>query len=257
MPPESIQFTMNSEVAVFPMRAADELLLKSPDALMNGYAIEKLIESCVPAIKFPRLISSPDLDVVLMAIRAATNGEMITFSPTCPKCGEVSEFHRNLGDLFATMTEIESENAVRLSDEVVVFVRPHNLENATKLGIASFEEARKVQALDAAEADQTARASQISKSMARLGNLNSDTVANCIIKVVIPEGTVNDPPSIHEFMANISKTWSDKIAKTLEALNKKGIDKHFDVVCQSCQHAWKSEIEFNPSTFFDSGSSAS
>ena len=78
MPTGSVAFTMNDEVPVYPMRGMDELLLKSPDALMNGYAIEKLIESCVPAIKFPRLISSPDLDVILMAIRAATYGETIT-----------------------------------------------------------------------------------------------------------------------------------------------------------------------------------
>ena len=61
MPPGSVEFTMSGDIPVYPMRGADELLLKSPDALMSGYAIEELLKSCVPAIQFPRLVSSPDL----------------------------------------------------------------------------------------------------------------------------------------------------------------------------------------------------
>jgi hypothetical protein len=257
MPAGSIEFTMNHEVAVYPMRMADELLLKSPDALMNGYAIEKLIESCVPAIKLPRLISSPDLDVILMAIRAATLGEIITLEPDCPKCGAANEVRRNLGSLLQTLTEVEPENMARLSDDVVVYVRPHNLHNATVLGIASFEESRKVQALDVTDADQATRAAQISKSMMRLSELNTDVMADCIVKVVVPEGTVTNPKMIREFIGNISKDWTEKITATLEKINRQGIDKHFDVECATCQHKFQSEIEFNPSTFFDSASSAS
>ena len=43
MPPGSVQFTVTGEVPIYPMRAADELLLKSPDALMSGYAIEERV----------------------------------------------------------------------------------------------------------------------------------------------------------------------------------------------------------------------
>jgi hypothetical protein len=256
MPPGSIEFTMNDEVPVYPMRTADEMLLKSPDALMNGYAIEKLLESCVPAIKNPRLISSPDLDVLLMAIRAATLGEIITMTPVCPECGVQNETHQHLGRLMTTITDVDPVNMVRLSDEVVVYVRPHNLENATKLGIASFEEARKVQAFDE-DTTQTERAAQIGRSMARLAALSSDTTADCIIKVVVPEGEVVDKSSIREFIANISKTWSEKITEMLESINQKGIEKGFEVTCSGCQHKWKAMIEFNPSTFFDNGSSVS
>jgi hypothetical protein len=257
MPAGSIEFTMNREVPVYPMRGADEMLLKSPDALMNGFAIESLLRSCVPAIKAPRLISSPDLDVLLMAIKAATNGEMVTLSPKCPKCGVENEVHRNLGALMATMQTVDAENTVRLSDEVVVYLRPHNLQNATTLGIASFEETRKIQALEAAEADQEKRSQQMSSSIARLSILNNEVMADCILRVVVPEAAVSDPVAIREFMANISKPWSDKISGALEAINNKGIDRHFDITCAACGHEFKTEIEFNPTTFFDPDSSVS
>jgi hypothetical protein len=257
MPPGSIEFTMSGEVPVYPMRGADEILLKSPDALMNGYAIEKLLESCVPAIRTPRLISSPDLDVLLMAIRAATYGEMIELSPTCPSCQTVNEVAHSLSAILSTMVAIDAENAVRLSDEVVAYIRPHNLEDATRLGLASFEEARKVQVYDEPDADQVARARQIGQSMGRLAELTNDTSASCIVKVIVPGGEVRDRGSIREFISNIPKPWTDAISKALEEINRKGIDKHFPVKCHRCSHEWQSEVEFNPSTFFEPGSLAS
>ena len=257
LPPGAIEFTMNHEVPVYPMRGADEMLLKSPDALMNGFAIESLLKSCVPAIKTPRLISSPDLDVLLMAIKAATTGEIITLNTKCPKCEVESEVPRNLGALMATMTPVDPENAVRLSDEVIAYLRPHNFLNATKIGMASYEEARKIQALEVSDADQALKSEQMSNSVARLSVLNSEIIADCIIKVVVPEATVTDKTAIREFMANISKSWTDKIGNKLEEINGKGIEKHFDVTCASCGHEYQAGIEFDPTTFFEADSSAS
>src|SRR5882672_5887054 len=131
MPPGSVQFTMKGDLPVYPMRAADELLLKSPDALMSGFAIEELLKSCVPAVKAPRLITSVDLDVLLLAIRAATYGEMLQLEPTCPQCSTVNDTKVNMGRIMATTQPIEPENPVRLSDDVVVLVRPYNMDNIT------------------------------------------------------------------------------------------------------------------------------
>jgi hypothetical protein len=253
MPPGTIELTMKGEVPVYPMRAADEMLLKSPDALMSGYALEQLILSCVPAIKAPRMVSTPDLDVLLLAIRAATYGEVITLMPTCPVCSTVNEVQRNLSYLMSTMTFIEPENPVRLTDEIVMYVRPYNMENATKLALVSFEEARKLQALEQAPSDE--RSMQVGRSMQQLAKITSDILAECVQRIVVPEGTVSDPQMIKEFMANISKPWTDRVQQKLEEINGRGIDKSYDVTCASCGANWKAEVEFNPSSFFEPSSS--
>jgi hypothetical protein len=255
MPPGAVAFAMDGQVPVYPMRSADEMLLKNADALMSGFAIEKLIESCVPAIKTPRLISSPDLDVILLAIRAATMGDVMQLSPVCPQCETVNEAHVGLAQVIATMKMIPAECSVRLNDEVVVYIRPHNMEDATRLGLASFEEQRKLQGVEGE--DQASQSLQMSRSMARLANLNSDVMAECVIKVVVPTGAVTDRQSIREFMGNISKVWTDKINAKLMELLSLGIDKHFPMQCSECKHQWNADIEFNPATFFDSDSSAS
>jgi len=248
MPPDSIEFTMNNEVPVYPLRAADEMLLKTPDALMSGFAIESLLRSCVPAITAPQEVSTPDLDVLLMAIRAASTGETITLKPVCPMCKAENELHWSLGYTFSTIQLIEPENPVRLADDVVVFLRPHNLRNATRMGNISFEEARKVQAVE--DAPTAERSAQISASMRRLSDLSTETLADCVIKVVVREGTVTSRPSIDEFIANIPNAWTRQMQAKLDEMNKKGIDKHYPVTCANCGHEWQGEIEFNPATFF-------
>ena len=252
MPPGSVEFTMNHDVPVYPMRAADELLLKSPDALMSGLAIEELMKSCVPAIRMPRLLSSPDLDVLLLAIRAATYGTTMTVAPICPECEAENEVGINLATIMATAGTIDPENAVRLSDEVVVFLRPYTMESATRISIASFEETRKVQAVE--NAKDAERSAQINQSTHRIVNLSLDVLSSCILRVCVREGEVGDPVSIRRFIDNVSKAWIDKLQAKMDEMSGKGMDKHYGVTCAKCNHEWKPEVEFNPATFFAAAS---
>lgn len=245
-------------IPVFPMRAADELLLKNPDALMSGFAIEKLLESCVPAIKNPREISAPDLDVLLLAIRAATYGDTMEIQATCPECQTENSFDCDLGAIIQNVKPIPDENFIRLSNDLVVYVRPYNLENTTALSLATFEETRKVQAADMNDQLTTEQKShQINVSMQRLSSLNTTLLSKCVVKIVTPEGEVSDPAFIDEFFQNITKTWTSLIEDKLLELNNAGIDKSISVKCSrvTCGHEWKTVVEFDPANFFDTGSS--
>ena len=50
-PAGAIDFPESGEVEVYSMTAKDELLFKTPDALLNGQATVDVIQSCIPAIK--------------------------------------------------------------------------------------------------------------------------------------------------------------------------------------------------------------
>ena len=71
----ALEMPENKEVPVYAMTAKDELVFKTPDALLNGQATVEVIKSCIPAIKDPWNIPSIDLDTILVAIRMATYGE--------------------------------------------------------------------------------------------------------------------------------------------------------------------------------------
>jgi hypothetical protein len=234
------------------MRAADELLLKSPDALMSGYAIEKLIESCVPAIKMPRLVAMPDLDVLLLGIRAATYGPKMEVQTKCPSCGEDNIFEADLPSMLSTMTVLPTSCPVRLSAEVIAHLRPYNIENGTRVALAAFNETRKLQFAD--DKSDAVKNKMINESYAVITELNVEMIADCVLQVSTPEGAVSDRASIREFLSEIPRGWSKKIEKALKGLNEKGIDKTLHVSCSECKHEWKTELEFDPASFFAQGS---
>lgn len=249
-----IEFTEADELPVLPMRAADEILLKSPDALMSGYAIEKLIESCVPSIKDPKLVSTPDLDVLLLAIRVASYGNKMDVEAKCPKCATDNTFDCDLPAIISTMTDVPSEIPVRLTSEIIAYLRPFNLQNATRMSLVAFEQTRKLQGL--ADADETSRVRAVNESYDILTQANVSAAADCVIKVVVPEGTVTDKKSISEFIMGSSSDFITKIDDKLREINKMGIDRSIHVVCpnEKCKHEWDTEIQFDPTNFFVRGS---
>jgi hypothetical protein len=268
LPKEDYDPTLAGDVPVFPMKAADELLLRSPDALMSGMALEELVRSCVPSIRRPRLISTPDLDVILLAIRAATYGENMEVEVICPECKHENVFDCHLPSMMGRMTFINPVNEARLSDDIIVTLRPYNLETATLVAMESFNEARRLQGVadelavffeDGSSAEEKEIANKRmadarNESFRKMSKINIDAISSCVISVAVPTGAVTDRANISEFINNTSQSWVKKIEKKLDELNSAGIDKHVDAACAKCEHKWTPEIEFDPTSFFDNGS---
>lgn len=252
LPPNEFDPTLATDLPIYPMRAADELLLKSPDALMSGHAIISLIKSCVPGIRDPKKISTPDLDVLLLAIRAATFGDSMDLELDCPSCDTENTFTCSLGAVMATVVNVPHENIVRLNDEVVAYIRPYTLEVATRVALATFEEARKIQGAEDLEGDE--RTKIVNECYDRLNLLNMRGLVSSIVKVVVPNAIVTDPNYISEFISNTDRNWIEKIENKVKEVNAMGIDKTVAVECTACQHSWKAAIEFDPSTFFGKNS---
>jgi hypothetical protein len=247
-----IEFTMNGEIPVYPMRAADELLLKSPDALMSGYAVEKLVESCVPAVKNPRNLSTVDLDVILLAIRAASFGEEMDIEARCPHCSTMNSYSVNLPQILSTLPQNDFDNEVRLNDDLVVSVRPYTLEIATKIAVTAFNEARNVQAAEAGP--EETRQSSVSESFKRLTDLNNEMIVESIQSIATPDGVVGDSEMIGEFIENASRAFVKKIDQKLKDINSLGMDKNIHLTCSECSEEWDTKIEFDPTSFFGQGS---
>ena len=83
-PEGSIDMGDNNEIAVYPMTARDEIIMKTPDALLSGKSTVEVIKSCCPQIKDPWMMPTLDLDTVLIAIRIASYGEQMAVSTEVP-----------------------------------------------------------------------------------------------------------------------------------------------------------------------------
>ena len=88
---DSIDMPINGEFPVYSMTAKDELIFKTPDALMNGQAVVDVIQSCMPNIKNAWDCPNLDIDAILIAIRIATYGDIMNINHLVPGTKEETE----------------------------------------------------------------------------------------------------------------------------------------------------------------------
>lgn len=251
-PTDDIDMSITNEVAIFPMTAADELILKNPDSLLNGHALEQVIRSCVPGIRSPRLLPSCDLDVILLAIRSSTYGDEMSVGSKCPNCGTDNEFEISIKGLLGTTQYLEDEYPIELHSGLYAYIKPYTLESNIRANLITFEETKRLQQIDKVEGiSEEDKLKELDAAYGRINNLTIELMANSIMYIKMPNSNIVENPShILEFLRSTDANTVHKIDKKLKDLNKIGIDKNVQVQCNSCKHEWSTEIEIDPTRFF-------
>ena len=258
MPEGSINYQPDGSVNVYPMRLADEMMLKNPDALMSGSALESLFESCVPDIKNPGMISSIDLDVLLLGVRVATYGRKMDLETQCPMCARDLEFVCDLPTMLQTQVYPEGklENEVRLNDDLVAEIRPFNVSDMNTMGRKVYEEERRMQQIEMADnLTEFERESQRKHLFQRVASFEAEMLAKSVVKIISPEGEVSDLESILDLIRQAPAPWLVKLKVRQEDLSMNAMDKKVDAACEFCKHEWKTTLNFDPTSFFEADSS--
>lgn len=217
-PEGSIEIPETGEFPVYSMTAQDELMLKIPDALMNGQAIVDVIQHCIPNIKNAWHTPNIDLDVILIAIRLATYGEKMI---TPIKFGEDIEMEYSV-DLRTVMDSLQStitwEPHIQVNDELTVFVKPINYKQVTQLAIQSFETQKIIDAVNNQQMSEEDKINVFKESFAKLTSVTIGMVANSVYRIDSSAGSTEDPRHIKEFIDNIDKGIFNVIQRHLEEL---------------------------------------
>lgn len=249
--PDVIQFNDSNEVGVLPMTGNDELILKNPDALLNGEALIDVITSCVPAVKQPRALLNNDIEALITAIRYATFNNTLETSMKCPRCSHENTYSLDLQYAMDNMEFLEPEYNINLDSGISVFVKPYSFPDLLKVLHAQFEQSKIVRAIESDKLSEQDRAETFKRAFREMAKVKFELMANGIVKIVSEEHGVNvdDKRYITEFLYNTDKRSIDKISDLIEEINKIGIKKSFSAKCQKCEHEWESDIDFNPVNF--------
>lgn len=251
--PGSITFTDMGEVGIMPMSGKDELILKNPDALLNGEALTEVIKSCVPAVSDPRILLTNDIDAIITAIRYATYNDSLETELHCPKCGNDNPFKLDLQFSLDNMTFLEPEYVVNLETGLSVFVKPYSFPELLKGLHAQFEQTKITRALENQEMDDKQKLKLFAHAFKELSNVTYVLMVQSVIKVVDESQGVNvdNKDDIKEFLQNIDKKSVDKISDLIKEINLIGIKRTFGAKCVNpkCGHEWENEIDFNPVNF--------
>lgn len=246
----------SGEVPVYAMTAKDELMMKTPDALINGEATVSLIRSCIPNIKDPWKMPNLDTDAVLIAIRLASYGEKMEITTKVPGLGEERAFNVDLRNLLDQLLSFNYEPFVQIDDQITIELRPLTYKEFTDNAQRTFEEQRILRLVDDETIPDDRKLAAFSQSFKKLTNITIDLVLNSIASIDTPEGKVVDRVHIREFFENADKSYFDKVLKHLETIKENSTIKPFKVksspqdIEAGAPEEYEIPITFDQSNFF-------
>jgi hypothetical protein len=256
-----VSFSESQEIAIFGMTAIDDILISTPDAMLSGAALEKIIQNCAPDVKNVKKLMSPDLEAIFLGIKIGTTGGKYDVDRVCPKCSNQMTFEVNCEYLMSTMTYVEdSDTVLNINNELEIRIKPYNLEMRRMFITKQFEEDRLLKSIDAnnKELDEFQKADILQKSIEKISRITFNLVSQSIESVrLIKQGlNVNDAANISEWLVNIPKSQADIVINAVNKLNEIGINKKVQARCEKCGHEWEDELSLDPTSFFSRPSRA-
>lgn len=252
-PTDALDNSANNEYAVYAMTAKDELMFKTPDALMNGQATVEVIKSCVPSIRDPWAMPSIDVDAVLIAIRVATYGEKMDVGANCPSCSHSNDYQLNLVSYIEGVAQFHYDDAIQIGP-LTVHIKPYTYQEATKTALKSLEQQKIFQIVNDENMSDEIKLEKFGQSFIKLTELTVDVVANSIIRIDTPDGSVEDKTMILEFIQNAPKEVFNTINEHVTSMKDKIELKVNDVVCGECEHVFDMPVTMDQANFFVKGS---
>ena len=258
---DSIIDVTKDEHAVFSMTAKDELIMKNPDALLNGDAVIQVIESCVPSVKDASRLYSNDVDAILIAIQGATFGDDIEVTAQCDKCEKEVTQILSVEGVLTTMSVLKDSYEFTTESGLLIKLQPFSYRSAVRAGIANFRSARSLQSITDIP-DELERVQAFSENFLELAQLNFELLVDSVSSITIAgeeENTVvTDISQIREFLENCDRKIGDQISTFIEEIGKIGITRNMESSCDNEEcvnspeepYVFESEVNFNPVNFF-------
>jgi hypothetical protein len=189
-----------------------------------------------------------DIDAILVAIRAATNGSELDLKSTCPACENEGSYGVDLMGILQTIKPVDYDNAMPIGELIIKF-KPISYKQVNDLNLSQFEAQREIIALEAIT-DETVKNSKSGDIMKKLSNMNMKLISMTIESISIPGETVTDAKFISEFLASCDRNTFEKIRDTMINLRANSSIKPQKVKCVNCSHDYEQTITLNVTDFF-------
>lgn len=242
----------NEELGILPMTAQDEIVLKSPDALLTGKALIDVIKSCAPEVKNPKKLLACDVDAIMISIRRASYGDETDISGVCPECETENTYSIDLETVVNHTESLDPSYEIVLPQGLTVFLQPGNFDSLIKQYKIAFEN-EKARRAATSGANEDFAIQLFAKAFKELSKLNFEMITDSIIKVIFTEDSeekvITNKKHIRDFVSNVDKKTVDIIDEKLAEINKIGIEREHQAICNECGHKWGVGIEFNPVNF--------
>lgn len=263
-PPGSVSLNEAGEVGIMPMTARDEMIVRTPDALLNGQATVDIVKSCVPDITDPWAMPQMDIDTVLVGIRIATYGNAMAITTMPPGSNVSQEMNLDLNQLVAMIKIGDYNDTCVLSNGLQIKTKPGDYRAFTQSALKTYEEQRMLRTINSSDISESDKVNKFTKIFTDLSNMTVDVMARGIMQIATPEGeTVTDVKHIHDFVYNMDTKIADELKAHISANAEIGkippiqVQSTEEQIKAGAPSTYETAVSFDNSNFFAYRSSRS
>ena len=248
-----VEMPDSNELPVFPMTAKDELIMRNPDALLNGEAVSQVIQSCVPNVKNARQLLSNDVDALLLAIQGASYGDDIEIKAKCPTCSEEATGSISADAVLQSMSTLEDAYVFEIND-LKFEIKPFTYETTIQAGLTNFQSTRSLQSM-AEMPDDLDKLKLFNERIIKLAQLNFTIMVDVVDNISLLGDddevvVVNDKAQIREFLENCESKIGKEIESRINEVADIGVAKEGMFNCEKCDKEFTSAVAYDPVNFF-------
>lgn len=238
-----------SNLSIFGMTGMDEILMKTPDALMTGESTVRVLESCCSAIKDGWDVSILDINILLIAIRIATFGDNLSVIQTCKSCKTENEYDIKLSTLIEHYSRFTYDSKLVLKD-LVINIRPLSYQESTEFSIKNFEIQQKISQIDAVT-DAAEKNALVANLFQELGELQKELFIQSIDSVEVNNTKVQEKSYIVEWLTNCDQEYYESIKSHINMTKDSIQIPPYTVQCSECNANNQVIIDLDESNFFE------
>lgn len=229
----------DAEVHVHPMTVLDEIMIKTPDMLFSGKAVEDVFSRCIPEVAKPTRLLAKDVDFLLLCLRKVSYGDTLEMESGHYGCSKVEKgkptpmhtYALDVNHFIRNSRRIDPTTAAKLfqltlPNDQTVYMQPVRFDDFVKL-------------MQAQEKESTATPDEQVTALV-------ETLAGIIVRV----DEVTDPVMISEWLRAIKPEYLSKLNEQLEKTVQWGPDFTYKVECKDCGETQEVVAPLNPLAFF-------
>ncbi len=254
--PGNLNFDNGKELGVLPMTARDEMMMNTPDALINSQSTVDVIKSCVPGIKDPWSMPIIDLDSVLIGIRIASFGESMDVNVNVPTINKQMAYTTDLRVMMEQIDQTVFDPHVSIDTSLTIKVKPMSYRQLANLQMRSYEQQRLVTQVGDAKLTAGEKSKQFNEIFANMTNITLDNMKEAILEINAEGEIITDRAYINEFVDNMQADMANKIKAHLDGQNGIGKIKPVtvqvpeDMVKDGAPATFQTPISLDNSNFF-------
>jgi hypothetical protein len=236
-------------IAVYGMTGMDEIIMKTPDALLTGESTVKVIQSCCPSIIDGWDVNLLDVEMLLTAIRIATFGNEISVTNVCGECQTVNNYDINLNNVIDYFSNCQYENTLVLQD-LKITTRPLNYKQSSDFALRNFEMQQKLKQLEMVTTNDE-RKQAMDNLLADLAQTRNEVFSLGIESIDTGSTVVTERAFIKEWVDNVDASVMNAVVNHIEKNRDAWSAPKQHVKCESCNHEEDIYIDLDQANFFE------